>query len=218
MIWRGGQKGDDAVDLLIVVGGLFTLLIGVGWSCARSYYEKGRLLGMKEAAREIIRGIDSHCDLEGKGVPDSVLKAVAALQTISRRNLTPTTNDPYEARFWVFGDAVGDACWRKGHASGLKKREPAVGKLRIDLSANELLHLSWLAHLGFLHMMPNFRGFEIHRFSGAEDAEEGSKAIGRLEAVIPSAQRPFDDPTTQLDSRQKLIRGWWDVVPKRLVG
>ena len=206
------------MDLLIVVGALFTLLVGVGWSCARSYYEKGRLRGMQDAAREIIRGVSSHCDLEGSSVPDSVTKAVAALKTISRRNMIPTTNDPYEARFWVFGDAIGDACWRKGHASGLKKREPAVVNLRIDLSANDLLHLSWLAHLGFQHMMPNFRGFELHRFSGADEAEEGSKAIGRLEAVIPTAQRPFDDLTTQLNSRQKLIRGWWDVVPKRVVG
>jgi hypothetical protein len=206
------------VVLLVVMGALFTLLVGVSWSCARSYYEKGRLRGMQDAAREIIRGVASHCDLEGSSVPDSVTNAIAALETISRRNLLPTTNDPYEARFWVFGDAIADACWRKGHASGLKKREPAAGKLRIDLSPSDLLHLSWFAHLGFQHMMPNFRGFEIHRFSGADDAEEGSKAIGRLEAAIPAAQRPFDDLASQFDSRGKLIRDWWNLTPKRLFG
>jgi hypothetical protein len=43
----------------------------------------------------------------------------------------------------------------------------------VDLSVNELLQLSWLAHLGFQHMMPNYRGFEVYRFSGEEDAAEG---------------------------------------------
>jgi hypothetical protein len=69
------------VDLLIMVGALFTLLVGASWSCARSYFEKGRLQGMQDAAREIIRGVSSHCDLEGSNVPDSVTKAVAALKT-----------------------------------------------------------------------------------------------------------------------------------------
>jgi hypothetical protein len=170
---------------------------------------------MQDAAQEMIRGISSHCELEGRGVPDSVTKAVANLKTLSARNLAPTSKDPYEARFWVFGDAVGDACWRKGHASGLKKREPAEGKVRIDLSLNELLQLSWLAHLGFQHMMPNFRGFEIHRFSGAQDAEDGSRAIGRIEAAIPASNRPFGDLPAQLKRRQKLIVGWWDAAPKR---
>lgn len=206
------------MDLLIVVGTLLTFLVCVNWSCSKSYYEKGRLRGMQDAAREIIRGVGVHCDLEGASVPDSVTKAVAASKTLSLRNMSPTTKAPYEARLWVLGDAIGDACWRKGHASGLKKREPAAGKLRIDLSDNDLLHLSWLAHLGFQHMMPNFRGFEIHRFSDADEAEEGSKAIGRLEAALPAAQRHFGDLATQLNNRQKLICGWWDIAPKRVFG
>lgn len=206
------------MDALVLVAGLFGLLVASGWSCARSYYEKGRLQGMQDAAREIIRGVDSHCNLHGPNVPESLTKAVASLMAISRNNLTRNSKDPYEASFWKFGDAIGDACWRKGHASGLKKREPAPGKIRVDLSLNELLQLSWLAHLGFQNMMPNFRGFEIHRFSGAPDAEEGSMAIGRLEAAIPRGERPFADIADQINGRQKLIRGWWDTVPARLIG
>ena len=58
----------------------------------------------------------------------------------------------------------------QGHRAGVKRKAPAEGYIRVDFSVTELLQLSWLAHLGFQNMMPNYRGFEIHRFSGAEDA------------------------------------------------
>lgn len=204
------------MEILFAMVVLVIMLLLAGWSCSRSYYERGRLRGMEDAAREMIRGISSHYELDGQGVPDSVLKAVAGVKTISAKNLALATADPYEARFWNFGDAIGEACWRKGHGSGLRKREPAKGKFRIDLSLSELLQLGWLAHLGFQHMMPNYRGFEIHRFSGEQDAQEGAVAVGRLECAIPAAERPFDDLSIQLKSRQKLISDWWQAVPKRV--
>ena len=211
-----GEKRGLTMEILLTMAVLVILLVFAGLSCSRSYYERGRLRGMEDAAREMIRGISSHYELEGQGVPDSVLKAVAGVKTISAKNLARATADPYEARFWNFGDAIGDACWRKGHASGFRKREPAKGKFRIDLSLSELLQLSWLAHHGFQHMMPNYRGFEIHRFSGEQDAQEGAIAIGRIESAIPAAERPFDDLSVQLKSRHKLISDWWHTAPKRL--
>jgi hypothetical protein len=204
------------MEILFALGALNIMLLLAGWSCAKSYYEKGRLRGMEEAARETIRGISSHYELDGHGVPESVIKAVAGVKTLSAKNLVRAAADPYEARFWNFGDAIGDACWRKGHGSGLRKREPAKGKFRVDLSLNELLQLSWLAHLGFQHMMPNYRGFEIHRFSGEQDAREGAIAIGTIESAIPAKERPFEDLSIQLKGRQKLINDWWQATPKRL--
>ena len=103
-----------------------------------------------------------------------------------------------------------------GQAAGVRRKAPANGKIRIDLSLNELQRLSWLAHLGFQRMMPNYRGFEIHRFSGEEDALEGAKAVGKIESVIPAKERPFADLAAQLKSRQKLIFDWWQPVPDRL--
>ena len=104
----------------------------------------------------------------------------------------------------------------KGHAAGIRRKAPGEGKIRVDLSLNELLQLSWLANLGFRHMMPNFRGFEIHRFSGAEDAQEGAKAVSRIEGVIPAKERPFADLSVQFKNRQKLICDWWQTGPDRL--
>ncbi len=92
----------------------------------------------------------------------------------------------------------------------------AEGKIRVDLSLTELLQLSWLSHLGFQHMMPNYRGFEIHRFNGEEDAREGAKAVARIESVIPAKERPFADLSVQFKNRQKLICDWWQATPDRL--
>jgi hypothetical protein len=61
----------------------------------------------------------------------------------------------------------------------------------------------WLSHLGFQQMMPNYRGFEIHRFSGEEDPQEGAKAVGRIAAAIPETDRPFGDISDQFKNRQR---------------
>jgi hypothetical protein len=206
------------VDFLFMFGGLQVALIIAGWSCARSYFDKGRRRGMEEAMREISRGINSHCELEAQVVPEHVVKAVEAFKAVSgnHRKRGNGSTDPCYASLWIVGDAIGEACWLKGHAAGIRRKAPAEGKIRVDLSMTELLQLSWLANLGFQHMMPNYRGFEIHRFSGEEDAQEGAKAVGKVESVIPAKDRPFADLSVQFKTRQKLICDWWQVAPDRL--
>lgn len=211
------KLGGGTVDILFIVGVLLVALVVAGWSCARSYFEKGRLRGMEEVTREIVRGVGSHCELEGQ-LPESVEKALKQAKAVSRWD--PKTSwgstNPYHAQLWIVGDAIGDACWRKGHAAGIRRKAPAEGKIRVDFSLTELLQLSWLAHLGFQYMMPNYRGFEIHRFSGEEDAREGAIAIGKIEGAIPVKMRPFTDLGVQLKNRQKLITNWWQGVSDRL--
>jgi hypothetical protein len=174
---------------------------------------------MEEATREIGRGVSSHCELDGGVVPVAVEKAMAAVKAVSQKRRRPTgtnTTDPYHAQLWILGDAIGEACWLKGHASGIRRKAPAEGKIRVDLSINELLQLSWLAHLGFQHMMPNYRGFEIYRFSSEEDAQEGALAVGKIQGALPAKNRPVADLTVQYTSRQKLISDWWQATPDRL--
>jgi hypothetical protein len=206
------------VDILLILGGLEVALIVAGWSCAKSYFCKGRLRGLEEATREISRGISSHYELEGQVIPERVEKAIRALKAVAAkpRQIGIGSTDPYHAQLWIVGDAIGEACWLKGHAAGIRRKAPAEGKIRVDLSLTELLQLSWLAQLGFQHMMPNYRGFEIHRFSGEEDARDGAKAVGKIEAAIPAKERPFADLSTQINSRQKLIRDWWCATSDRL--
>jgi hypothetical protein len=206
------------VDILLVLGGLEVALVVAGWSCAKSYFEKGRLRGLEQATREISRGISSHYELEGQVIPERVAKAVKAFEAVAvrPRKKDNGSTDPYHAQLWIVGDAIGEACWLKGHAAGIKRTAPAEGKIRVDLTLPELLQLNWLAHLGFQHMMPNYRGFEIHRFSGEEDARDGAKAVGKIESAIPSKQRPFADLSAQINSRQKLICDWWHPASNRL--
>jgi hypothetical protein len=214
-----GSMWGRAVDILLVLGSLVAALIAVSWSCARSYFETGRLRGMEEATREFGRGVSSHCELEGGVVPAAVEKAMAAVKAVSqrRRRLTGAkTTDPYHAQLWILGDAIGEACWLKGHASGMRRKAPAEGKIRVDLSINELLQLSWLAHLGFQHMMPNHRGFEMYRFGSEEDAQEGALAVGKIEGAICAKAKSVADLTAQFKNRQKLIRDWWQASPDQL--
>ena len=97
---------------------------------------------------------------------------------------------------------AGDAC--------KLQMAPAKGKVRVDLSTADLQHLTSLAHLGFKKMMPNDRGFEIHRFAGEDQAIEGTCAVERLERSIPEQRRPFEHAV----QRQALIRHWWPLERK----
>lgn len=209
--------GSGAVDILLLLGGLHLALIVAGWSCAKSYFEKGRRHGMAEATREISRGISSHYEIEGQVVPGRVAEAIKAVKAAAgkRRKTAKGSTDPCHAQLWIVGDAIGEACWLKGHAAGIRRKAPAEGKIRVDLALDELLQLSWLSHLGFQHMMPNYRGFEVHRFSGEQEAQEGAAAISRIEGAIPLKQRPFADLSVQFKSRQKLICDWWQAASDR---
>jgi hypothetical protein len=207
------------VDLLLVLGSLIATLAYAALSCARSYFERGRRRGMEEAMREMMRGVSSHCELDGEAAPADVKKAIDAFNALSNRPLSAPrdkSTDPYHAQLWRLGGAIGEACWVKGHAAGVRRKAPTEGKIRIDLSVNELLQLGWLAHLGFQHMMPNYRGFEMYRFSSEADAQEGARAVSRIEAIIPAKNRPVADLTVQYKCRQKLISDWWETSAGKL--
>ena len=134
----------------------------------------------------------------------------------SRRRKGNRSTDPYHAQLWIVGDVIGERCCLKGHAAGIRREAPRKGKIRVDLSLTELLQLRWLAHLGFQHMMPNDRGFEVHRFSGEDNAREGAKAVCRIESAVPAKHQPFADPSIQFKNRQMLICDWWQTAPDRL--
>jgi hypothetical protein len=193
------------VDILSILVALIFLLLTAAWSSARSYFAKGRLAGMEEATREIIRGVNSHYELAGQSTPEPVAKAVEAVNTFARSASYEKSIYRYQARLWIFGDAIGTACWRKGYDTCKLEMTPRDDKIHVALSMNELLHLTALAHLGFKKMMPNDRSIEILRFSGEEHALEGAHAVGRLEWAIPEPHRPSGHSA----SRQALIRHWW---------
>ena len=101
------------MEILAVIVVLLLLWFAATWSSARSYFAKGRLAGMEEATREIIRGVRSHFDVAGQDLPDNVAKAVEAVSSFAQCKTPEKSILRYQARLWTFGDAVGAACWRK---------------------------------------------------------------------------------------------------------
>jgi hypothetical protein len=196
--------------ILVVIIVLLVLLLASTWSSARSYFAKGRLAGMEEATLEIIRGVNSHYEEAGRAPPDPVTRAADAVKSFARGASSDKSILRYQARLWVFGDAVGAACWRRGYDACKLQMTPSDDKIRIALSAGDLLQLTSLAHLGFKKMMPNDRGIEMHRFDGEDHALEGAHAVERLERFIPQQHKPAD----QGANRRALIRHWWPLERK----
>lgn len=200
------------MDILVVIIVLLVLLLASTWSSARSYFVKGRLAGMEEATIEIIRGVRSHYEQAGQAPPDDVIKAVEAVKTFARAANHQKNIDRYQARLWIFGDAVGAACWRRGYdVCKQQMTPPSDDKIHFTLSIDELLHLTSLAHLGFKKMMPNDRGIEMLRFCDEAHALQGTRAVERLERAIPAPHRPLEHSA----SRSALIRNWWPPERKR---
>ena len=199
------------MDILAVILVLLVTLLFATWSAARSYFLKGRLAGMQEATREIIRGIGSHYMVPGEAPPEQVTKAIDAIASFARGAGCEKGILRFYARLWNFGDAVGAACWRKGYEARKSPMTPAADKIRIDLSIGELRHLTSLVHIGFRKMMPNDRGIEMQRFEGEDHAVAGAHAVERLEQAIPEQHRPLDHAA----NRQALIRHWWPLERKR---
>ena len=204
----------------VVLWGLLAIFVGLTWSTwsmSRSYLEKGRIRGIKECVREIRKGTAVLLDFEPNKLPEDLQKAIIGLEKLlDRPPLRPKSKtDPIHAELWTFGRTLADACWLKGHAAGIRRKAPAEGWLRVDLSAIELLQLGGLANLGFQHMMPNTRLFELRRFTGKDDAIEAARAVSRLEAAIPKEHRP--DLVRQAEERMQLINSWWDTVPERAI-
>jgi hypothetical protein len=203
-----GRRGR-VVEILIVLVLLQAVFVIAIWSSVSTFFARGRLRGMQEATQEIIRGVHSHYEVAGEAIPAGVAKAIDAVKAATAGASYNKKIHRYHTHLWVFGDAIGEACWRRGYDVCKRTMTPKQDIILVELSLKELLHLTWLAHLGFNHMMPNYRGFESYRFTGDEDARGGTRAIERLEAAIPAEHRPFDDAAAQAGSRRKLITEWW---------
>ena len=203
--------------VLWIVTSLLVGLTWTTWSMSRSFFGRGRIRGIRECVTEIRKGTVVLLDSDDRKLPDDLQKALATLEALLDRAPTKTKagTDPIHAQLWTVGRTLADACWVKGHAAGIRRKAPVEGKIRIDLSAVELLQLGGLANLGFQNMMPNARLFELRRFTGRDDAVEAARAVSRLESAIPKENRP--DLIRHAESRMQLIDNWWTPATERSV-
>lgn len=192
--------------VLCIFVGLFLTLVYSTWSMSRSYFQNGKMKGVEEAVRELQVGMALH--LEAKPTPE-LQRALANLDKRLGHARPPRGKgvDPIHADLWALGAALAEESWLKGHGAGVRRKAPEEGRIRIDLSATELLQLGSLANLGFQYMMPNMHLVDPRRFSGTEDALEASRSISKIEAAIPKTYRP--DLLVQVASRESLIEDWW---------
>ena len=203
--------GGPAMDILAI---LAVLLLSLGYaslSSARSYFARGRLAGMEEATREIMRGLGAHYEIAGQPPPKEVATAIEGVKSFAPHGSLEKSIQRYHTQLWTFGDAVGSACWRKGFETCRQRMSPKPDRIRFDLPIGDLLEIASLAHLGFRKMMPNDRGIETARFDGEDHARQVARAIDRLEWAIPEAQRPLDLATT----RVAMIHQWWEPREKK---
>lgn len=186
--------------------GLFATLALASLSCGRSYYQRGKITGMREAVRELQIGMTRPLGTKPSPEIDQALKAYhQALDRAQRKKAFDSS--PIHSELWVLGSALAEECWLNGHGAGVRRKAPEKGKIRVDLTLSELLHLGGLANIGFQHMMPNARIIDIRRFTGSDDALEASRSISKIEATIPNRFRP--DLILQVESRESLIEDWW---------
>ncbi len=195
--------------VLWVFMGLLLGLVWTTWSMSRSFFEKGRARGIRDCIREMRRGTAIILECNDQNFPEDITKLMSALEALLDRPLPKAKSaaDSINIQLSTLGKMLGEACWLKGHSAGIRRKAPAEGKSRVDLSAIDFLQLGALADLGFQHMMPNARLFDMRRFTGRNDATEAAQAVSRLEAAIPKEHRP--DLLRRAQARMRLIDDWW---------
>jgi hypothetical protein len=212
-----GESNFGAIIVNVFVcllAAISAILLWLLLSSSRSRYEAGRRRGVEEAVRELQRGLQSVLDPQSP-TPEIAKAEKDLLVTLRQWSPRRFGTDPLHAQVWVLGAALGDACWVKGHAAGVRRKAPAEGKIRIDLPLVDLLQLGGLANLGFQHMMPNAKLLQIRRFVGEDDALEATRAITKIEGAIPREHRP--DLLRQAASREQLIADWWRPISGKSV-
>jgi hypothetical protein len=190
--------------VLAIIFIAFVLFMASICSVVKFYVESQIPRRLARVAEEIVKGAQPSLGTAERDVPKSVAKVLSVL----KRSVAGKTA-PLDATLWELGNSIGEASRQKGYRDGLAEGAKPDDKIRIEISLSELLQMSWLAHLGFQHMMPNYRGIEVHRFSGEDDAREAARSVGILECALPKGERPFADIKTQLLTREKMIGDWW---------
>ena len=201
-------RREYVVVLAFIVISLVLFVASV-YSSVKSVLERRIPRQLEFLSDELIRGAQSHLGTHEQALPGSVVQNHQAFKRMLSR-----PGAALHPALWELGNAIGEECWRNGYFEGLKVGARPADKIRIELTAEELLRMSWLAHLGFQHMMPNYRGFEVYRFSGEDDAKAGARAVALLECALPKDRRPFSDITAQLQTREKMIGAWWVKKPE----
>lgn len=191
------------------VGGIIIFIVLWQVLVVAHYHERGRLQGIREACDRMIRGVSRHYEVVGQPIPENVAKAVdTMMDRVNARKTWKEKNEIYLPLIWALGDEMGKACVASGIEIGEFGTNPRDGEIRIDLTAREIVNLSFLAHLGFEKMITGYAGMSGDiSFNDEADAEQATEAIRKLERNRPKEMRDESDPYAMAFNRQTMI---WD--------
>ena len=168
----------------MIFGGIVVALIVIEWLRAQAF-QNGRLFGIREATLQISRNCSYHYEVKDEPLPRKVDEALAYMAgALERGQGTKGKSRLYLTGSGMLGDAMGEAAYQKGFDAGRRWSDPSDDEQRIDMPLEGWRAVRYLAHIGFLHQMPNYQQMFHFPFNSKERAMQAEGTIERLEFAI----------------------------------
>ena len=196
-------------DKWMIVGGILAVVIVIEWLRAKAF-QYGRLAGMREAVMQLSRNCSFHYEEQDKPLPKKVDEALDYMAKALTKSGTTKRIEFYVIGAGMLGSAMGEAAWHKGYDSGRQGTEPRDDDRRIDMPIESWRWIRYLAHIGFLHQMPNYRRLLDNPFRSEDDAKRAESAIERLEFAIGHSK---SDPEYSASLQRNMLV--WEQWPKQ---
>jgi hypothetical protein len=188
----------------MIFGAIVVAAIVIEWLRAQAF-QNGRLSGIREATLQVSRNCSYHYEVKDEPLPKKVDEALTYMAgALKRGHGTKGKSELYLAGSGMLGDAMGEAAYQKGFDAGRRWSDPSDGERRIDMPLEGWRVVRYLAHIGFLHQMPNYQRMLHFPFNSKEKAAQAEGAIERLEFAINHREH---DPEYS-DSLQRNMLVW----------
>jgi hypothetical protein len=196
-------------DKWLIVVGIVVAVIVFEWLRAQAF-QNGRLAGIREAVTDVSRSCSYHYESKDAPLPEKVDKALVYMAAALKRGRgTKGKIDLYLTGSGVLGDAMGEAAYQKGFDAGRRWSDPSDGEQRIDMPPEGWRAIRYLAHIGFLHQMPNYERLLHFPFDSEERAKQAESAIEKLEYAIGHSK---SDPEYSNSLQRNMLV--WNQWPK----
>lgn len=191
----------EAATLFFVAAGVLAL-----WAS----FKFGSRAGLSEASRFIVEGFSLEVEPKSRSKAyEEVSKAYNEVkERLKRIHSLPLTSrgSLRELRCVELGRAIARSAIAEGAEMQHTWTAPNSGKIRVDLTFQELKDIHWLAHYGFEHMIWSTK--EAFTFRDEEDATQATRAVSQLERLLP--KNPDDsDPYALSFNRETMIWERW---------
>ena len=191
----------------VIFGAIVIAVIVIEWLRAQAF-QNGRLSGIREATLQVSRSCSYHYEVKDEPLPKKVDEALTYMaDALKRGRGAKGKSELYLTGSGILGDAMGEAAYQKGFDAGRRWSDPSDGERRIDMPLEGWRAVRYLAHIGFLHQMPNYQRMLHFPFNSKEKAMQAAGAIERLEFAIN--HREHDPEYSDSLQRNMLVWNQW---------